>query len=161
MYGYDNAFSLKWGMSSWDEEFATNSWVKNAKDQFTDQLEVTENSKPEKGVSPSLSTGKSEAKEILKTRIKEAFTKPYKEAVVKSALTVENPQDYFIVNYTSNDVYKAGHIKGAIQYEPNKCLNSETSLLKTSVSSNTIQSWSCFVSVCWSSFERVFFSISN
>lgn len=129
LYGFDNVYSLKWGMSSWDKEFATNSWIKNAKDQFTDQLETTDNPKPEKGITPVLSTGKSDAKEILKIRIKEVFTKPYKEALIKSLVAIENPQDYFIINYTSKEVYLAGHIKGAIQYEPNKCLNSQTSLL--------------------------------
>ncbi|WP_111709194.1 rhodanese-like domain-containing protein [Lutibacter citreus] len=127
-YGFNNVYSLKWGMSSWDQEFATNSWVKNAKDEFSDQLEKTTNAKPEKGVTPILSTGKMDAQEILKTRIKEAFTKPYKESLVKSAIAIENPQDYFIVNYTRNEVYSAGHIKGAIHYEPNKCLSSKTNL---------------------------------
>ncbi|WP_298367246.1 rhodanese-like domain-containing protein [uncultured Lutibacter sp.] len=129
MYGFDNVYSLKWGMSSWDQEFATNIWVKNSKDEFTDQLETTVNSKPVAGNSPIINTGKTDAKEILKARIKEAFSKPYKESIVKSAVAFETPQDYFIVNYTSEELYKTGHIKGAVHYTPNKCLNTQTSLL--------------------------------
>ena len=127
LYGYNNVYSLKWGMSSWDEEFATNSWIKNSKDEFADQLETAANPMPEKGATPTLSTGKTDVKEILQERIKEAFAKPYKEFIVKSPIAFETPQEYFIVNYMNEEKYNAGHLKGAIQYQP-KSLASDTNL---------------------------------
>lgn len=127
LYGYNNVYSMKWGMGSWNEEFATNYWVKNAKDEFTDQLETTTNSIPEKGASPLINTGKTDAKEILQARIVEAFSKPYGECAIKAAVAFETPQDYFIVNYVSPDKYEAGHIKGGIQYQP-KSLASNANL---------------------------------
>jgi len=127
LYGFDNVYSMKWGMCSWNEEFAS-AWTKNSKDEFTDQLETTENSKPAKGATPVLATGKTDSKEILQARIKEAFAKPYKEFIVKSAVAFETPQDYFIVNYNSEESYNLGHIKGAIQYQPKQCLASTASL---------------------------------
>lgn len=127
LYGFNNVYSLKWGMGSWAEEFATNYWVKNSKDEFMDQLETSSNSMPEKGATPTISTGKTDAKEILQLRIKEAFAKPYKDYIVKSADAFGAPQDYFIVNYVSDDNYNAGHIKGAVQYAPNT-LASDTNL---------------------------------
>jgi len=128
LYGFDNAYSLKWGISSWAEEFATNIWIKNSKDEFTDQLETTANPKPEKGATPTLSTGKTDAKEILQTRIKELFEKPYKEYIVKSPAAFETPSEYFIVNYNSEESYNLGHLKGAVQYQPKQCLASTASL---------------------------------
>ncbi|MFD1294470.1 rhodanese-like domain-containing protein [Lutibacter holmesii] len=130
LYGYNNVYSLKWGMSSWAEEFATNIWIKNSKDEFTDQIEHTANPKLEKGTTPTLSTGKTDAKEILQERIKEAFAKPYKEFIVKSPVAFEDPSAYFIVNYTSEDSYNTGHLKGAVQFQPKQCLASSTSLYK-------------------------------
>lgn len=130
LYGFNNVYSLKWGMSSWAEEFATNSWIKNSKDEYTDQIEKTENPKPEPTSTPVLTTGKTDAKEILQTRIKEAFAKPYKEFIVKAEAAFENPSDYFIINYSSKESYNEGHIKGAIQYQPKQCLASSTSLYK-------------------------------
>jgi len=132
LYGFDNVYSLKWGIGSWAEEFAS-SWIKNSKDEFTDQLETASNPKPEKGGTPTLTTGKTDAKEILQVRIKEAFAKPYKEFIVKSTVVFETPEnetpeEYFVVNYTSKDTYSAGHIKGAVQYQPKQCLASEASL---------------------------------
>ena len=118
LYGYNNVYSLKWGMGSWNEEFATNYWVKNAKDEFTDQLETSANPMPEKGATPTINTGKTDGKEILKARIKEAFEKPYKDYAVKSVDAFTTPEDYFIVNYVTEANYNAGHIKGAINYEP-------------------------------------------
>lgn len=127
LYGFDNVYSLKWGMCSWADEFAS-AWKKNSKDEFTDQLEKTANTKPEKGATPTITTGKTDAKEILKTRITEAFAKPYKEFIVKSEVAFENPAEYFIVNYNSEDSYNLGHLKGAVQYQPKQCLGSTASL---------------------------------
>lgn len=118
LYGFDNVHSMKFGMSAWHEEFAANVWVKNAKSDFADQLETSANPMPEKGSAPELSTGKAEAPEILKTRIKEAFAKPYKEFIVKSADVFEAPTDYFVMHYVPNETYAFGHVPGAVQYSP-------------------------------------------
>lgn len=130
LYGFNNVYSLKWGMSSWAAEFATTIWDKNSKDQFTEQLETTPNLIPEKGNAPTISTGNTDAKEILKARIKEAFEKPYKDYIVKAETAFETPSDYFIINYVNNEQYgNSGHIKGAINYVPKSSLSTQTDLL--------------------------------
>lgn len=126
--GYNNVYSLKWGMSSWSEEFAENIWIKNTANDLTSQLETSANTMSEKGEYPTLTTGKIDGKEILKQRIKDAFVKPYKEFIVKVPAACETPTDYYIVNYTNEETYNAGHLKGAIKYTPNKCLASTTNL---------------------------------
>ena len=127
--GYDNVYSMKWGMSSWREDFAENSWLKNIKNEFADKLETTENIKPEVGEHPTLSTGKIEAKEILKARLAELFAKPYKEFIVKSPEVFETPENYFVVNYCgSKENYTNGHVPGAIQYKPGESLLSTSDL---------------------------------
>lgn len=126
--GYDNVYSLKWGMSSWNQDFANGIWVKNSKDEFTDKIETISNPMPEKGSMPIISTGKIEAKEILDQRLQSAFAKPYTEFMVKAPEIIENPDDYFIVNYTNEDRYNKGHLPGAILYHPNKSFHSTTDL---------------------------------
>ncbi len=128
LYGHNNVYSLKWGMSSWGEEFATNIWIKNSKNEFEENLETSVNELPEKGDSPTIETGKIEANEILKVRITEAFAKPYKEFITKAPVVFENPDDFFIVNYVNSEKYGLGHIKGAIRYEPNTSLSSTSNL---------------------------------
>lgn len=123
--GYNNVYNLKWGMSSWDSELAENIWVKNSTDDFADQLEATPNPMPEKGATPTLTTGKTDGKEILKERIKAAFEKPYKDFIVKTEVAFENPAEYFIVNYMDAETYNLGHLKGAVQYQPKTLASTE------------------------------------
>lgn len=129
MAGYDNVYSMKWGMSSWREDFANNAWSKNINNEFADKLETTENAKPETVNHPSLTTGKTEVQEILKARLEELFAKPYSDFILKSPDVFENTSDYFIVNYVNAENYNNGHIPGAVQYEPGTSLMFETDLL--------------------------------
>ena len=126
--GYDNVYNMKWGMSSWRVDFAENSWLKNIDNSQVDQLGVNVNLKLEKGTLPILTTGKTDAEEILKVRLEEAFATPYKEHIIKSPVVFENPDNYYIVNYWTEDNYNTGHITGAIQYQPNASFSSTTDL---------------------------------
>lgn len=126
--GYDNVYSMKWGMSSWRLDFAENSWLKNVKNENSDKLEATGNIKVEQAVRPILNTGKTEAKEILKARLEKLFATPYKEYIITSSDVFENSGDYYVVNYWNKDSYNNGHIPGAVQYEPGWSLSSTTDL---------------------------------
>ncbi|MCB0459182.1 MAG: rhodanese-like domain-containing protein [Flavobacteriaceae bacterium] len=128
LYGYNNVYNLKWGMSSWADDFAANIWTKNTANDYSDKLETTANPMPEKGNVPTINTGKTEAKDILQQRIVEAFAKPYKEFVVNPDVAVENPSDYYVVNYMNEEQYNTGHVKGAVLYQPNKSLSSTEDL---------------------------------
>lgn len=127
LYGFNNVFNLKWGMSSWAEEFA-NSWIKNSKDTYATKLETTNNLQPKKGELPILNTGKTTAKEILEERITKSFAKPYKEFIIKADTVFKNTNNYFIVNYVNEEKYNSGHINGAIRYQPKVSLSSTKSL---------------------------------
>lgn len=128
MAGYDNVYSMKWGMSSWRADFAENSWTKNTNSDYVDKIELTTNTKSEVGSYPIINTGKAEAKDILRVRLEEAFATPYKEYIVKTPDVFENLGDYYIVNYNTEAVYDLGHIPGAIQYEPSTSLSSTVDL---------------------------------
>ena len=128
LYGYDNVFNLKWGMSSWDEEFATNIWLKNSKNTHVTGLETTSNAIPETVEIPLLNTGKTTGEEILKERITKAFTKPYRTFIVKTDSVFSNPSKFYIVNYVNKEKYNLGHIQGAVNYQPNISLSSTESL---------------------------------
>ena len=126
--GYSNVYNMKWGMSSWRVDFADNSWNKNIKNTYADKLELEENVKAETGIYPTLNTGKTDAKDILRVRLEKAFATPYKEYIIKSPDVFENPNNYYVVNYWTQDKYSNGHIPGAIQYQPNTSLSSTTFL---------------------------------
>jgi len=126
--GYNNAFSLKWGMSAWKSEFAEKMWLKNSTDIFADKLQTMSNEKPANSSFPILKTGKTEGKEILNARLKDAFAKPYSEFIVKADSVFKSPSNFFIVNYVNEENYNMGHIEGAVRYEPRASLSSATSL---------------------------------
>ncbi|MGB5434785.1 MAG: rhodanese-like domain-containing protein [Maribacter sp.] len=126
--GYDNVYSMKWGMSSWRLDFAEDTWLKNISDDFADKLETNENAKPEKGAYPSLNTSKTDAQDILRTRLEKAFATPYKEFIIQSEDIFTNPSDYFVLDYRNQEKYANGHIPGAVLYEPNGSLASTTDL---------------------------------
>ncbi len=139
LYGYNNVYSLKWGMAVWADDFATNTWVKNSKKDFSDKLETIENTMPEKGKFPTLNTGKTTGKEILKVRIKEAFAKPYKEFIVKVDSVFNNPNDFYIVNYVNEEKHNFGHVKGAVLYNQGT-LSSTTNLYTIPTNKNVLVS---------------------
>jgi rhodanese-related sulfurtransferase len=127
--GYDNVYSMNWGMSSWRVDFAENAWLKNTKSDFDDKLETSVNEKGPKGDLPSINTGKSDAEAILRARLEELFATPYKESITKASDVFANPGDYFVVDYNSLDQYQIGHIPTAVQYQPNGSLTSDKDLL--------------------------------
>jgi len=127
--GYTNVYSMKWGMSSWREDFAKDSWLKNVNNDYASKVETTENAKPENGDHPILNTGKSDAKEILKARLVELFKVPYKEFIIKPADVFESTSNYFVLNFTEKQTYDLGHITGAVNYLPGSSLKAETDLL--------------------------------
>lgn len=126
--GYDNTYSMNWGMSSWRLDFAEKSWAKNTTNDYVDKLETKENAKLASSTLPVLNTGKTDAKEILRVRLEKAFATPYKEYITKSVDVFENPNNYYIVNYWNQDKYNNGHITGAVQYQPNSSLSSTADL---------------------------------
>ncbi len=126
--GYNNAYSLKWGMSSWADEFAEKIWVKNPTNLYANKLQTTPNEMPAVGQLPILKTGKTDAKEILNIRLKGAFAKPYSEFIVKPDSVFKSPSSFYIVNYVNEDKYNVGHIEGAVRYEPKASLASTASL---------------------------------
>ncbi|MGV8945306.1 MAG: rhodanese-like domain-containing protein [Lutibacter sp.] len=144
--GYNNVYNLKWGMSSWTSEFAEKTWVKNSTNNFADKLQTMSNEKPANSSFPILKTGKTEGKEILKVRLKDAFAKPYNSFIVKADSVFKNPSNFFIVNYVNEENYNLGHIVGAIRFEPRASLSSTTNLYtlpsnkKVLVNCNTGQS---------------------
>ena len=62
-----------------------------------------------------MNTGKTTGEEILKERITKAFTKPYKEFIVKTDTVFKNPDKFYIVNYINEEKYNLGHIEGAVR----------------------------------------------
>lgn len=127
LLGYDNVYALKWGMSSWNEKTA-HHWMDNASNKYATQLETTAYPKNAVGDYPTIKTGKTDGQEILEARAAEVLGKGFKPAIIKVDKIMENPADYYIINYWSAALYNKGHLSGAVQYLPKNSLGRATEL---------------------------------
>jgi rhodanese-related sulfurtransferase len=118
--GYNNAISLKWGMSAWDSVFATNYWLAKRSNIRAGSFVTTPSpAKNPKGDLPVINTGKTTAPEILEARIKQLLTDGYPAATIAENTVYSNLSNYYIANYWSPALYaNPGHIDGAINYDP-------------------------------------------
>ncbi len=138
--GIKNAYSLKWGMSSWNADFAKkwNDAVANG-NLYISQFVSTDTPKGVKGALPTLTTGKKVGKDIFDVRLQAVITEGFSPAATITAATVfGNLSNYYIVNYwPANHYADPGHIPGAMQYTPKETLKFTTDL-KTLPTNKTI-----------------------
>lgn len=135
--GYDNAFSLKFGMASWHLDCA-GSWNNNIGNTYYSQFETTPYEKGAEGNLPELSTGFETAEEILDARVGDILAEGFSPAAISASDVFANLDDYYIINYWPASHYNdPGHIPGAIQYTPKESLTLSTDL-KTLPADKTI-----------------------
>ena len=115
--GYDNVYSMKWGMSSWRADFAENSWLKNVSNNLSGKLETKPNTKLPSGGHPEINTGKTTGKDILHARLEELFKTPYKESIVKCMDIYNKPSDCYIITCCPEELYEYGHLPGTVKYD--------------------------------------------
>jgi rhodanese-related sulfurtransferase len=119
--GYDKVFDLKFGMSSWHNDFAT-KWksVVAVGNEYASQFVNTPSpAKPAKGNLPVLNTGKKTGKEILEARVQALLTEGFGAAGITAQTAFQELSKYYIANYWTEAQYlDPGHIPGAIQYTP-------------------------------------------
>ena len=123
LLGYNNVYTLKWGMSSWNKQNAQNFWVKNSTSNHANKLETKANTMPAKGAAPMISTGKTDPKEILEDRALMAIGTAYNKFIIKADDVFANPSNYYVVNYWNEDQYSKGHVPGSVRYQPKKSFN--------------------------------------
>lgn len=122
LMGYGNVYSMRWGMSVWNENLAEEGWLSKVSSDFEDKLEKTENSKSIPEDFPLLQTNGSTGEEIMDARINQLFEEGYSEALITAEEVFEDPESYYIINYDRKDKYEAGHIPGTIRYKPGATL---------------------------------------
>jgi rhodanese-related sulfurtransferase len=128
--GYAKAYSMKWGMCSWHDDFA-GSWKNTVANgnAYASQFENTANAKTEKGEMPSLSTGETTGEAIFEARVAAVLAEGFGAAKVSNAEVFGNLNNYHIVNYWNESHYTdPGHIPQAMQYTPKESMKFEVDL---------------------------------
>jgi len=125
MAGYGNIFGLKFGMASWNKNYA-DIWTKNISDKYSSKIETKVNNKIKKSTSfPEIKTGKISTYEILKARIEKEIIS---EFLINADDIFQNSEKYYIINYWPEDIYLKGHIPGAVNYIPKTSLGIDQNL---------------------------------
>jgi len=140
--GINKAYTMMWGMSGWNADFA-GSWNSSISNSYATQFEDTDVPKGAVGDLPTISTGETEGAAILDAQINTVLAAGFGEAAITNAMVMDNPDNYYVINYWSAEDYTHyGHIPGAMQYTPKGSISLATDL-KTIPADKTV------VVYCW------------
>jgi rhodanese-related sulfurtransferase len=120
--GYGNVYSMRWGMSAWNNACAKEDWLKGVSSKYEANLENKSNEKPVAAVMPELGTGKAAGEEIGAVRFHKLFAEGTANILISADEVFSNPQKFFIINLERKDKYEDGHIPGAVRYKPEATL---------------------------------------
>lgn len=139
---YDNVYSLKWGMSSWNQKLADMNWMKKTSSEYLDEITTESNPKADFGEYPEIMSKDSMPYAIIRKRAQTMFKNGFLHYTVKNNVVFEKPESFYVINYWPEKLYNKGHIPEAIQYTPKKSLD-RASFLKTLPVNKTVVPY-CF-----------------
>jgi rhodanese-related sulfurtransferase len=118
LLGYDNVYTMKFGMCSWSTETMV-SWPNNISNSHATQFVTEATEKPAAGEMPTLATGYTDGAKILEARVAAVFAEGFGAAATNKTTVFGDLDKYHIVNYWKKEHYdNPGHIPGAMQYTP-------------------------------------------
>ena len=120
--GYGNVYSMRWGMSAWNNQYAESGWLKGVSGKYETNLETKVNERPTSSGMPELKTGKTSGEEIGGARFRKLFEEGTGNILITADEVFADPQKYFIINLERKDKYEDGHIPGAVRYKPEATL---------------------------------------
>jgi rhodanese-related sulfurtransferase len=122
LMGYGNVYAMRWGMSAWNQEYASKGWYAGCSSEYQDKLEKDVNESPLASSMPELNTGMTTGEGIGASRFKKLFEAGLNDVMIDAADVFANPGNYYIINYDRRDKYESGHIPGAVRYKPGATL---------------------------------------
>jgi len=122
LMNYGNVYSMRWGMSAWNNKYAQEGWLKGVSGKFESKLENQVNERLPSSRMPELKTGMTTGEEISTARFRKLFEEGTGNVLITADEVFSNPQKYFIANLDRKDKYEDGHIPGAVRYKPETTL---------------------------------------
>jgi rhodanese-related sulfurtransferase len=118
LMGYGNVYSMRWGMSAWNNKYAQDGWLKGVSGKYETNLENLVNERPSLLSMPELKTGLLTGSEIGAARFRKLFEEGTADILISADDVFSNPQKYYIINLDRKDKYEDGHIPGSVRYKP-------------------------------------------
>lgn len=126
LIGYSNAFSMSYGMSSWNKTL--DKWSSKLSSKYIKQLERKSN--PVEGMHeyPPINTGETCGAEISDARGYTLLNTPFQKLKISADRVFKELDQFYIIAYMSKEMYDVGHIPGAYNYIPHQDIKKETLL---------------------------------
>jgi rhodanese-related sulfurtransferase len=142
MAGYEDAFSMKFGMASWHDDFIA-SWDNGIASTYVDQFShAAAGNLPVFTAFPVLNTGQDTAQDILDARIEAVLTEGFSANALTAGQVYGALDDYGIYNYwAAADYTTFGHIDGAHQLTPGTLTSDENLSSLDPDGDNVIYCW--------------------
>jgi rhodanese-related sulfurtransferase len=124
--GYNNVYSLRWGMSSWDKNIANQYLYKNSSSSYISKLEKVNNKPVNTNKYPRILSDKVNAYDIILDKAQSLLDSG--KFTISTEEVFANPSKYYIISYWPQIHYEKGHIAGAFQFEPFNSLTKDKQL---------------------------------
>lgn len=128
MGGFDNVYSMKWGMCAWNHELS-NKWSSKTGSKTEITLTDQATTASEKHPFPELKTEKLWRQEMLRERMHANLCIGFKKASISVDKLKEKGNDVFVMAYLSEDIYTLNHPEGAVLFPVRESLK-ESAMLK-------------------------------
>ena len=139
MLGFDDAFSMSWGMSGWHTDFMA-PWEGGIGSAYVADFVTTASPALPVNDAPSLDTGESTAEGILAARVAATLAAGF--PTIGAADVMATPGDFNILNYWADSDYLGyGHIDGALQVSPGTLTSDQNLLAMDPGGDNVIYCW--------------------
>lgn len=122
--GYDNVYTMRFGLSAWDRDIADKHWLAALSNQLDGKLEKRANPKNQAGELPAIDTGHSDGYHILRARAAELLQTNIEAYNLTLEEFTSKADDFYKIKYWPEGFYNQGHLPGAIQYTPKSSLHS-------------------------------------
>ena len=137
MAGYNNVYAMRWGMASWNKNFAA-PWIDNHQFPGKNLLTTREFKITKSYDLPEIKTDALWRKDILIKQVRTQIAKGFKTYNIKASEIDFNAKNQLIIAYTSLEHYQKGHPVGAVHFEVKQSLNRKAQLLKIPPDANII-----------------------
>lgn len=123
--GYNNVFAVRWGLCSVSIEYAQQHWLANCSNSHAHLLTREPFELPTQRAYPEIISDDTNMISLLRTRSKALLEQPYLTYVIRLDTIADKLDKYYIIHYAKTDEYEAGHLPGAVRYEPRASLSSD------------------------------------
>ena len=128
LLGYNNVYSMGFGLSAWDREIAENNWLRVLSSHLVDEMEETPNDIIPVSSKPVVHTGERLPYMILRSRIKNLLQEELSRVFVEPDELYANYDQYFIATFRPKHLYDHSHLKGSVHFAPRVALKSSEHL---------------------------------